>query len=61
MYIFVRASDQVIVGCSVKPVSSEDMSKQGNTVYDVADSEFDYAMIGKKLTDFEMVYDSTKD
>ena len=52
MFIFVRAKDSVIVGCSVKPVNEEDMSRQGNKVYEVADSEFDYKMIGQKLQSF---------
>lgn len=55
MFIFVRATDNVIVGCSVKPVNKEDMSRQGNKVYEVADSEFDYKMIGQKLQDFKTV------
>ena len=55
MYIFVRAKDNVIVGCSVKSVNTEDMSRQGNKIYEVADSEFDYKMIGQKLQDFKTV------
>ena len=58
MFIFVRATDNVIVGCSVKPVHIEDMSKQGNKVFEVADSDFDYAMIGQVLEEFDNV--STK-
>lgn len=56
MFIFVRASDNVIVGCSVKPVNKEDMSRQGNKVYEVDDSEFSYTMIGQKLQEFETVH-----
>lgn len=57
MFIFVRATDNVIVGCSVKPVNKEDMSRQGNKVYEVDDSEFSYTMIGQKIQSFETVYD----
>lgn len=53
MFIFVRASDNVIVGCSVKPVNTDDMSRQGNKVYEVDDKEFDYNMIGQKLQEFK--------
>lgn len=53
MFIFVRATDNVIVGCSVKPVNKEDMSRQGNKVYEVDDTEFDYKMIGQKLQTFK--------
>ena len=56
MFIFVRASDNVIVGCSVKPGNKEDMSRQGNKVYEVDDSEFSYTMIGQKLQEFETVH-----
>lgn len=57
MFIFVRAKDNVIVGCSVKPVNTEDMSRQGNKVYEVDDTEFTYTMIGQKLQDYETIYD----
>lgn len=53
MFIFVRKSDSVIIGCSVKPVNEEDMSRQGNVVFEVDDSEFDYKMIGQKLQEFK--------
>lgn len=53
MFIFVRATDNVIVGCSVKPVNKEDMSRQGNKVYEVDDKEFNYTMIGQKLQSFK--------
>ena len=56
MFIFVRAADNVIVGCSVKAVNTDDMSRQGNKVYEVDDSEFNYTMIGQKLQEFESVY-----
>lgn len=57
MFIFVRATDNVIVGCSVKAVNEEDMSRQGNKVYEVDDSQFSYTMIGQKIQAFETVYD----
>lgn len=53
MFIFVRATDNVIVGCSVKAVNKDDMSRQGNKVYEVDDKDFDYKMIGQKLNEFE--------
>ena len=53
MFIFVRESDKVIVGCSVKPVNEQDMKRQGNIVYEVDNSDFSYTMIGQKLTGFE--------
>lgn len=53
MFIFVRMEDNVIVGYSVKPVNIEDMTRQGNKVFEVADTEFDYTMIGQKLTEFD--------
>ena len=58
MFIFVRAVDNVIVGCSVKTVNTEDMSRQGNKVYEVDDKDFDYKIIGQKLQAFEAAYDS---
>lgn len=53
MYIFVRDSDKVIIGCSVRPVNEEDMKRQGNIVYEVSDADFSYSMIGQKLEDFD--------
>ena len=55
MFIFVRNSDKVIVGCSVKPVSEKDMERQGNTVYEVDNSDFSYTMIGQKLEGFQTI------
>lgn len=56
MFIFVRAEDNVIIGCSVKAVNEDDMSKQGNRVYEVDDSEFSYSMIGQKIQEFESIH-----
>lgn len=53
MFIFVRKEDNVIVGCSVKPVNEEDMGRHGNVVYEVDDKDFSYSMIGQKINDFE--------
>lgn len=54
MFIFVRDEDKKIVGCSVKPVSVEDMKANGNSVFEVPDSEFSYSMIGQVIEDFEL-------
>lgn len=55
MFIFVRQKDNVIVGCSVKPVNEEDMQRQGNKVYEVDNNDFSYDMIGQKIQEFEPV------
>lgn len=55
MFIFVRNSDHVIVGCSVKQVNEADMARQGNSVYEVDDSEFSYTMLGQKLKAFNVI------
>ncbi|QDJ96406.1 hypothetical protein Xoosp13_220 [Xanthomonas phage Xoo-sp13] len=55
MFIFVRTSDDVIVGYSVKPVNIEDMARQGNKVFEVDDSGFDFTMIGQSLKEFDSI------
>lgn len=61
MFIFVRESDGVIVGCSVKRVNVQDMKENGNLVYEVDDSEFKYDMIGQKLETFVVTGTSNDD
>lgn len=53
MYIFVRKSDRMIVGYANRPVSVEDMERQGNLVFEVDKSEFSDTMLGQTLEDFD--------
>ncbi|WAX21728.1 hypothetical protein [Stenotrophomonas phage RAS14] len=54
MYIFVRKSDRMIVGYANRPVSEEDMERQGNLVFQVDKSEFSDTMLGQTLEDFDI-------
>jgi hypothetical protein len=53
MYILVRFSDNIIIGSAVKPIDEISASKNGYLVYEIADEEFNVAMIGSKLESFE--------
>ncbi len=38
MYILVRVTDNVIVGCANNPVNVQEASKQGRRVYEIDDA-----------------------
>lgn len=54
MYIFVRKEDNVIVGSSTNRVSEADMERQGRTVYQIDDKEFNIKLIGQKLVEYSV-------
>jgi len=57
MYIIVRAADNVIVGSAINPININEASKNNRLVYEIDDKDFDVSLIGKILTDYEIVND----
>lgn len=55
MYILVRVSDNVIVGCANNPINSKEASKQGRRVYEIDDEDFDTSMLGQQITEFNII------
>ena len=55
MYILVRVSDNVIVGCAHNPVNQKEASKQGRRVYEIDDVDFDATMLGQQITEFKVI------
>ena len=55
MYILVRVSDNVIVGCANNPLSTTEASKNGRRIYEIDDEDFNVAMLGQVITDFEVI------
>lgn len=53
MYIFVRKTDKMIVGYANRPVSVDDMDRQGINVFEIDKSEFSDTMLGQTLEDFD--------
>ena len=55
MYIIVRVSDNVIVGCANNPIDNKEASKQGRRVYEIDDVDFHSSMIGQQITEFKVI------
>ena len=54
MYILVRSSDNVIVGCAINSVDERAASQNGHIVYEIPDNEFSPKIIGSQITGFEI-------
>jgi hypothetical protein len=52
MFILVRKSDNIIVGCAVNKINTKDSENNGYHVYEIDNNEFHKDMIGKKLQNF---------
>jgi len=55
MFLLVRIVDNVIVGSANNPINVDEASKQGRRVYEIDDEDFEPEMIGKQITDFEVL------
>lgn len=55
MYILVRISDNVIVGCANNPVNVQEASRQGRRVYQIDDEDFSPDMLGQQITEFQVI------
>lgn len=55
MFILVRHSDNVIIGCATRPVDEAEASRNGNKVFEIDDAEFSITMLGSKLEGFDEV------
>ncbi len=55
MYILVRVTDNVIVGCANNPVNVQEASKQGRRVYEIDDADFSPEMLGQQITEYQVI------
>jgi len=55
MYILVRVSDNVIVGCANNAISAPEASRQGRRIYEIDDADFDSSMLGQQITEFKII------
>ena len=49
MFIIVRKSDNIIVGCANSPINLQQAEQNGNVIFEIDDSEFSPDLIGQKL------------
>ena len=54
MFLIVRQSDNMIIGSAIKPININEASSKGYIVCEIPDDEFDPAMLGSILDNFEL-------